>query len=70
MPAMEIAKTASKVDTVKVVVMLMLLLVVSSCAVVYISEGNTQDRTNSILREKHIEVTDDTVGKGDSKDSK
>jgi hypothetical protein len=41
--------------------MLMLLLVVGSCAVVYISEGNTQDRTNSIAREKHIEVMDDNA---------
>ena len=41
--------------------MLMLLLVVGSCAVVYISEGNTQDRTNSIVREKHTRVMDDNA---------
>ena len=39
----------------------MLLLVVGSCAVVYISEDNTQDRTNSIVREKHTRVTDDNA---------
>lgn len=38
-------------NSLGLLLMLMLLLVVSSCAVVYISEGNTQDRTNSIKKE-------------------
>ena len=48
-------------SSIGLLLMLMLLLVVGSCAVVYISEGNTQDRTNSIAREKHIGVTDDNA---------
>ena len=48
-------------SSIGLLLMLMLLLVVGSCAVVDISEGNTQDRTNSIAREKHIGVTDDNA---------
>lgn len=48
-------------NSLGLLLMLMLLLVVGSCAVVYISEDNTQDRTNSIVREKHTRVTDDNA---------